>query len=212
MNTVLPLARNTPTGLSLLGTAFAVGEKLICTTAHSISQSDQDLSLIIGVNENELGYQDTTSNQVQAVPVSMVDCDPIRDIAILEIPDNSGFTFSYALGSTDVTPAGSMVTSFGFPHAEHGRMVRTLQSTAVGARILLGNSGIRSKHIVLNMQTRPGQSGSPIFCNRTNNVIAMLIGSYAPNGGGGISLGGIDPATLHQTTHAVSAEYIREML
>jgi V8-like Glu-specific endopeptidase len=212
MNTVLPLARNTPTGLALLGSAFAIGERAICTTAHSISQSDEDLCLIVNVNENELGYQDTTSNQVQSVPVSMMECDPIRDIAILEIPEGNGFTFNYSLGSTDDTPAGSMVTSFGFPHADHGRMVRTLQTTAIGARILLGNSGIQSKHIVLNMQTRPGQSGSPIFCNRSNKLIAMLIGSYAPNGGGGISLGGIDPATLHQTTHAVSAEYIREML
>jgi hypothetical protein len=36
----------------------------------------------------------------------------------------------------------------------------------------------------------------------------MVVGSYAPNGGGGILLGDVDPATLHQTTHAISAEYV----
>lgn len=43
-------------------------------------------------------------------------------------------------------------------------------------------------------------------------LVAMIIGSYAPNSGGSISLGGVDPHTLHQTTHAVSAEYILQML
>ena len=43
-------------------------------------------------------------------------------------------------------------------------------------------------------------------------VVGVLAGSYARTGGGQISLGGIDPASLHQTTHAVSAEYLREML
>jgi len=40
----------------------------------------------------------------------------------------------------------------------------------------------------------------------------MVIGSYAPSIEGGIRLGNIDPYTLHQTTHAVSAEYIASML
>lgn len=40
----------------------------------------------------------------------------------------------------------------------------------------------------------------------------MLIGSYAPQSSGSISLGGIDPQTLHQTTNAIPAEYINEMI
>jgi hypothetical protein len=42
--------------------------------------------------------------------------------------------------------------------------------------------------------------------------VALLIGSYAPGGGGMVSLGGVDPHTLHQTTHAISAEYAKELL
>ena len=73
-------------------------------------------------------------------------------------------------------------------------------------------SFIKSKHIVLNIQTRPGQSGSPVFRESDSMLVAMIIGSYAPNSSGSISLGGVDPHTLHQTTHAVSAEYILQML
>jgi hypothetical protein len=40
----------------------------------------------------------------------------------------------------------------------------------------------------------------------------MITGGYAPAGGGGVIVAGIDPQTLHQTTHAVSAEYILGLL
>jgi hypothetical protein len=41
----------------------------------------------------------------------------------------------------------------------------------------------------------------------------MITGGYSPTGAaGGIIIGGIDPQTLHQTTHAVSAEYIKGLL
>jgi glycine cleavage system aminomethyltransferase T len=65
--------------------------------------------------------------------------------------------------------------------------------------------------IILNVQARPGQSGSPVLLSDGRTIAAMIIGSYAPRAGGGISLGGVDPHTLHQTTHAISAEYIREL-
>ena len=62
------------------------------------------------------------------------------------------------------------------------------------------------------IQSRPGQSGSPIVIPEKRAIAGILIGSYAPQVNGSISIGGIDPQTLHQTTHAISAEYIKEML
>jgi hypothetical protein len=88
----------------------------------------------------------------------------------------------------------------------------TQQRSHVGARIILGSQGIKTKHIVLNVQAKPGQSGSPVFSEDAKVVVAMVLGSYAPGGSSGISLGGIDPQTLHQTTHALSAEYISGLL
>lgn len=83
----------------------------------------------------------------------------------------------------------------------------------VGARVLLGAGGVKVKHVVLNTQTRPGQSGGPVFTADGRTVCAMITGGYSPTGAaGGIIIGGIDPQTLHQTTHAVSAEYIKGLL
>ena len=84
-------------------------------------------------------------------------------------------------------------------------------SGSIGAKILIDTNGIKLKNIVLNIQSRPGQSGSPIVIPGKRTISGILIGSYAPQVNGSISIGGIDPQTLHQTTHAISAEYIKEM-
>lgn len=94
----------------------------------------------------------------------------------------------------------------GFPHCTEGRKVLTVQEADVGAKILLESNNIKSKYIVVNTQTRPGQSGSLVYDPKSNKIIAMLIGAFAPDSG--ISLGGINPRELHQTTHCISAEYI----
>jgi hypothetical protein len=76
---------------------------------------------------------------------------------------------------------------------------------------LIEANGIKSKHAVINIQSRPGQSGSLVFSPKDSTVSGVLIGAWVP-GPPGISLGGIDPRELHQTTHCVSAEYIKDML
>ena len=102
---------------------------------------------------------------------------------------------------------------YGFPHADRGRHVLTQDVAYVGARVLTGEVGsIKSKHVVLNTLSRPGQSGAPVFRADSPALCAVVVGAYAPGGGGGVIIGGIDPQTLHQTTQAVSAEYLAEML
>jgi hypothetical protein len=107
---------------------------------------------------------------------------------------------------------GHPVVTLGYPHSDHGRFVLTRQDTQVGARILITTKNIVTKHIVLNVQARPGQSGSPVFAGGLDHIVALVVGSYAPGGGGGVIVGGIDPQTLHQTTHAISSEYLAQML
>lgn len=208
---IFTIGRTTPVGVDLLGTGFAVAPNKIATAAHLTGQADKDLVVLVPHIQKMSDYQDTTDSQVQYVSARIVGYDPIHDVAILESKDMT-MSFGYQIGSTDETPPGTAIMSAGFPHADWGRRVLTQQSSTVGARILMGAGSIKSKHIVMNVQTRPGTSGSPVFSPRSNTVCAMVIGSYAPQGGGGISLGGIDPTTLHQTTHAVSAEYIKAMI
>ncbi len=209
---VYGVARNGPAGAQLLGSAFAVASDRVATAFHVIGADDRDLVLILP-RLQELGdYQDPEDSQIRSVPLTVSSVDPIRDLCVLGLPPDVSIDHGLALTSTDIVPPGANVATYGFPHANHGRLVLTQHRTHVGARILVANASVKSKHIVLNTQAREGQSGGPVLAESTGNVVAMVLGSYAPGGGGGISLGGIDPATLHQTTHAVSAEYIAEML
>lgn len=197
-----------------LGTCFAVTNRRFATAAHVVGPSDENLVAIIPRFGSFGDYQDTTDQNVSAIVLKMVVYSPFNDIAILEFSDSSSeMRFGYSLAGTDMLLPGTPVISLGYPHADHGRLVLTQQSSMVGARVILGANGLKFKHAVLNTQTRPGQSGGPVFTSDGKYICAMVTGGYSPSGAGGsISLGGIDPQTLHQTTHAVSAEYIKELL
>ncbi len=212
---VLPLGRIQSGGSIMpLGTCFAVGSRKFATAAHVVGPSDDRLLAIVGRANSLSDYQDTTDTSVNGTYLRIAQYSPLHDIAILEFVDpGHSMIFNYGLAGTDQLLVGTPVVSLGYPHADHGRLVLTQQASMVGARVLLGVGGAKVKHAVLNTQTRPGQSGGPVFTADGRRVCAMVTGGYTPTGTqGSISLGGIDPQTLHQTTHVVSAEYIAELL
>lgn len=210
-NVILAVGRIGAGGVQLLGTAFHVGGGKFATAAHLTGQDENNLVLILPRVTNIAEYQDTSDTEVQTSPAKIAEFDPIHDIAILEAQSLHANS-TIQLVSTDVTPPGTRIVSLGFPHCVDGRLVITQQSSTIGARVLLANGAAKAKHLVLNVLTRPGQSGSPVFVENTSNVCAMILGSYIPPRSESVILGDIDPASLHQTTHAISAEYIRGML
>ncbi len=211
---IFPLGRITTNGVSLLGTGFLINkEGLIVTSSHVINNDDNNLVLVFKKPYYEAvinAYQNTSDKSVQYIAAKIYRVDPIHDLCILKIA--SPIISSVYISSTDTVSIADELCVVGYPHCNDGRMVLTYQETIVGAKVLIESAEILTKHIVLNIQTRPGQSGSPVFNKRDSSLVAIIIGSYVPNGGGGISLGGIDPLTLHQTTHAISAEYLNELL
>jgi len=210
-NVILTLGRITPSGVTLLGTCFILNkEGLIATASHVTNNENTNLVVVSLSSTNMMTYQDTSDNQVSTYPAEIYKVDPVRDICIIKIDAKS--ISNLVIGGTDDISVSDSVAIVGFPHCDRGRHILTFQSTVIGAKILIETSGIKSKNIVLNIQTKPGQSGSPIFKLNDSRLIGMVLGSYAPAGSGGISLGGIDPQTLHQTTHAVSTEYINKMI
>lgn len=210
-NVVFALGRNGPAGVQLLGTAFALNKPgLFATASHVAGTEGQGLVLAFKRLSEIHDYQDTGDTSLHLFPVEIAALDPFHDLAVLKATDVQ-IQSNISIGGADDVPVGSAVVSFGYPHADHGRMVLTQQDAEIGARVLIASGGIKAKHLVLNNQARPGQSGSPIFRRSDGRLVGVLVGSYAPGGGGGISLGGIDPHTLHQTTHAVSSEYLSKM-
>ena len=209
---VFAIGKIEASGLTPLGTAFAIGPRLMATAAHVVGVEATKIVAVISA-QTLSAYQDTTVNQFQNFPVRVVEHDAVRDISILEIPEGSILPYiNNSLRSTDLLSTNSSIISLGFPHLDFGRLVLTAHQSNVGARVLLGAGGIKTKHAILNTQTRPGQSGGPVFRAGTTEIVAMIMGSYVPAVQSFAIIGGINPLTLHQTTHAISAEYISDMI
>jgi len=208
---VLTIGRITQNGVEMLGTGFLISnDGKIATTRHMIGANDANLVILMPHINDINSYQDLSDTSCNLIPAKVIEVDPIKDISILQTSMQFNGVIP-KIGSIDEVLVGEEIGIFGFPHCTEGRRALTFQKTIIGAKILLDTKGIKSKHAVLNTQTRPGQSGSLIFSQRKNKIIGVLIGAYAPKGGG-ISLGGIDPRELHQTTYCISAEYLKEMI
>ncbi|MFT4192799.1 MAG: serine protease [Comamonas sp.] len=208
---VYVIGRVTPNSVEMLGTGFLVShDGVIATTHHVVGSSDANL-VILAPHTNDINaFQDLSDTSCRTIPVTIKEIDPIRDLALLkaEIKINGQIP---PLGSFDANNVGDEIGIFGFPHCVEGRRALTYQKAEVGAKVLLETNDIKSKHAVINTQSRPGQSGSLVFSPKTNAISGILVGAWVP-GQGGISLGGINPRELHQTTHCVSAEYVKDML
>ncbi|EOU1648716.1 MAG: serine protease [Clostridium perfringens] len=196
--------------INMLGTGFIVSnDGKIVTSRHVVADNDENL-VILAPNIRSINeYQDTTDVRCNYIKASILDSDPFRDITIIKA--ELKFTgIIPSLGDFDDMYVGEQVSILGFPHCVEGRRVLTFQQAGIGAKVLLEAQGIKSKHAVINTQTRPGQSGSLIFSINTNKIVGMLVGTFAPNSG--VIIAGINPRELNQTTHCISAEYIKNML
>jgi hypothetical protein len=208
---VVTIGKITPQHVQMLGTGFFISSNKVATTRHVVGNQDEGI-VILAPHINDINaYQDTSDNRCQPIQARIADIDPIKDLAILEVDGQLSGDLP-EIGGFDEVNVSEEVGIFGFPHSVEGRRVLTFQKAEVGAKVLLDSNGIKSKHAVINTQSRPGQSGSLVFSPRLHKIVGILVGAYAPDGGGGISLGGINPRELHQTTHCISSEYLREML
>ena len=207
---VVTVGRITPNHVEMLGTAFLVSNTgHLATSRHVIGDNPAGLVILAPHIRQINDYQDVSDNSCQPASAEILEIDPIKDLAILK----ADVTFNGnmpRIGGLDDVAVGEQVGIFGFPHCVEGRRVLTFQRTEVGAKVLLNSNGIKSKHAVVNVQSRPGQSGSLVFHPTKGLVVGVLIGTYAPQFG--IRLGNINPAELNQTTHIISSEYLREML
>lgn len=202
--------------VTMLGTGFIVDNKnyLIAVPRHIVGDSDKGLCVVPSEINSINDYQDTTNTQVPYVNAKIYAIDNFRDITILKLNEKEvssmPFFSNSIIGNFDNIDVGEKVDILGYPHCVEGRRVLTYQEATIGAKVILECNSIKSKHAVLNIQARPGQSGSLIYSKRLNQIVGMLVGTYGSNCG--ILIGGINPGELNQTTHGISAEYINNMI
>lgn len=196
--------------INMLGTGFLVSnDGKVVTARHVVGNETEGLCVLLPHIDNINAYQDVTDSSCKTTEAVVIDVNPIADLCIL----STSLRFNGVLPpleSLDHIFVGERIGMFGFPHCVMGRRVLTYQETEIGAKMLLETSGIKSKYATINIQTRPGQSGSIIFNVKTGVIIGLLIGTYAPSSG--VIIAGINPHELNQTSYCISANHIKEML
>lgn len=196
--------------VDMLGTGFLISnDGKVITARHVIGNEYNNLCVLLPHIPNINVYQDVTDFSCRSTSAVVEDINPITDLCILK----TGLIFNGtlpSLESLDNIYVGEKIGIFGFPHCVMGRRVLTYQETEIGAKMLLETSGVKSKYATINIQTRPGQSGSLVFNLKTGAIIGLLIGTYAPSSG--VIIAGINPHELNQTSYCISANHIKEML
>lgn len=196
--------------IHMLGSGFLISnDGKVVTARHVIGNEADNLCILLPHIPHIDAYQDVTDSKCQHVPAIVEDINPFTDLCILSTNLRVSGVLP-VLESLDDTLVGEKVGMFGFPHCVMGRRVLTYQGTEIGAKMLLETSGIKSKYATINIQTRPGQSGSLVFNLKNGAIIGLLIGTYAPPSG--VIIAGINPYELNQTSYCISADHIKEML
>lgn len=214
---VLIVGRITSDRLQVLGTGFVVQNDGYIATTHHVAGSDDSNLVVLAPHISDINaFQNLSDTSCRPVAAKIHGIDPIRDLVILK----AEFSFNGKipkLGSFDDDLVGDPVGIFGFPHCIEGRRALTFQKAEIGAKVLFESNGVTSKHAVINTQARPGQSGSLIFSPKDQSISGVLMGAWASRSlamtiSFSTNVGEIDPRELHQTTHCISAEYLKEML
>lgn len=191
-----------------LGTGFVVTENKIVTACHVVKNSN--VLCVIPSNDIDIHYyQSTEMPEILCGYVTVEEANPMNDLCILKMQDGSFTGELPVISSLDNVHIGERLGMWGFPHCTLGRRLLTYQEMEVGAKMLMGKE-IQYKYATINIQTRPGQSGSLIAIPESGVIVGILLGTYAPESG--VSIAGINPLELNQSSYCISAEYIKEML
>lgn len=202
--------KNNYNKVQMLGTGFLISnEGLVVTARHVVGNECSNLRVLLPHVPNVNCYQDVQDTSCRMSLARIEAVNPITDLCVLKINQVSRCVLP-DLKSLDDIRVGEKIGIFGFPHCTMGRRVLTYQEAEIGAKMLLETRSVKSKYATINIQTRPGQSGSLVFNLRTGVIVGLLIGTYAPPSG--INLAGINPYELNQTSYCISASHIREML
>lgn len=197
-----------------LGTAFLVGKTLV-TALHVINSDDTNLVLTMPKIVNINQYQDTTDLSCSSIPLRIKNPLPPYDVCTLELDGGIHIeaTLPWEIGNLDECFVGEELGLWGYPHCVEGRVVLTFQKAELGAKLLMSNSGLKTKYGTINTLTRPGQSGSPVCSLNTGKLVGMMVGAYDSHPGtSGLYMGGEKLGFANQTSYFLSSEYIAKLL
>src|SRR6266851_5010019 len=162
-----PVQRNAITSVILLecpksfskGTSFVIKGGIVVTASHVVEGC-------------EAGDLRGTTSIGAAVRFSKLIADPVRDLALLLPIEEVGKGLELASNLT--LPLGKGVTTWGFPLIYNGP-APILSVGYVSGYYAASVPGGNVRHIIVNAAFNPGNSGGPVFAERDDKVVGIVV-------------------------------------
>lgn len=205
---VVMLAKQLENTVEFLGTGFLAHEKgYILTCSHIINPTDSIVALFPpGLNT----FNPMTLSQVKAIPLILVQNNPINDVSLLKITISIDVRVPInLLGETTTLECGSNIATIGFPFGYDSLHLQSITQGIVSSKTVSANG---AKLIQFDSMVHEGNSGGPLLDLKTGKVIGIVTNRFNPNKGGGIMLANRQIGVETNISYASIIEYGIELI
>lgn len=204
---ILMLAKQLEGSIEFLGTGFLAHKKgYILTCSHIINPTDSIVALFPpSINT----FNPMTLHQVTCIPLTLVQNNPIHDVALLKMTNSTVDVPKGFLGETATLECGSIIATIGFPFGYDGLHLQSITHGIVSAKTVTAK-GI--KLIQFDSMIHEGNSGGPLFDVETGKVIGIVTNRFNPNKGGGLIMGDRQLGVETNISYAAIIEYGIELI
>ncbi|WP_442873258.1 S1 family peptidase [Cupriavidus sp. USMAA2-4] len=160
-----------------IATAFLChGRGYLLTCAHALGLTDE-LAIIEPSSVDD--FTPMSLDRVVPLRVGVAQYDPINDVALLRISNQSNVQEGFVIPSVDEgsTVVGATAAYLGYPFSDLGLVVRHIALTTVSSKVL-SETGV--KQFQLDAMIHEGCSGGPVIDVQTGRVFGIVAGRFAP--------------------------------
>ena len=189
---------------------FCGSRGYVVTCAHAL---DLTKEMFIGISPDINSFHKTQNREFHFVPATIVQYDPINDVALLKISNVITIASpppSHTTRSELETDVGTSAIYLGYPFAAKGLQLMKVSSTIIAAKSLNENE---TRQLVLDSTVNDGNSGGPLIDISTQKIVGVVAGRHAPAGATPVAwVGGMPIGQDSNISYATGISYAIELL
>lgn len=159
-----------------LGTAFLVHEAgYLLTVAHILPREGK---LLVVPGDPGADFTPVSQERVTTLPVSIVQRDPDRDVALLRIDQPMEMRLpDHFLGTAENICLGGSVMAMGYSFGHQTLHTLVAMSAVISAKVLSNN---RSRLLLFDTMVHDGDRGGPLISVADGLVVGIINGRFDP--------------------------------
>lgn len=162
--------------VTFLGSSFLINEQgYLLTAAHLFTQND---TLMVVPFHNTHDFVPLTYERVAPIPVSIIEYEPERDVALLNLNMEMQIqTPDHILGNTQELIPGTSVMCMGFPFGHYQLHNLVILNSIISSKFLSKNN---TKLLLFDTMVHDGARGGPLINAVTGRIIGIISGRFHP--------------------------------